>query len=339
MDSEKTWQTVHTCPQKSLGRGRPNSTMSAVTENTDILFEYAQLPRLPSAAVITTSSSERNSSNCLDRRNTIRLVSNSSKYLPEKLPCSNALQRSSSSVQRPVTRRGGSSPFFGGLPRTNSRAKRRRSAKVIEGYFFSDEIDTPSIAERDETNASLERSILSELNMDSSSMASRSNSRAYALRDVLGISYGGQTPDMVSKTRKSRIYVPGYKSPAEELRSNCRHFTTASSTVQAGKTVANKASSPTHLRDSDKQANRLPSNSEASTTIKRTTTLCVGTASLQRFNQEKHGRPNTYPAPSISLAHSLCAPAHPETVWTQSSTTRLKTLNYRQLLMLRVLTC
>ena len=46
-------------------------------------------------------------------------------------------------------------------------------------------------------------------------MASRSNSRAKAGRDVFGINYGGQTPDMVSKTRKSRLYVPGYKSPEE----------------------------------------------------------------------------------------------------------------------------
>lgn len=217
MDSEKTWQTVHTSHQKSLGRGRPNSTMSAVTENTDILSEYYQLPRLPPAAFITTSSSDRNSSgNYLDHRNTIRLVSQSSNYLLEKLPSSNTMQSSSSSVHRPVTRRGGSSPFFGGSARTNSRAARRRSAKVNEGYLFSDEMDTPSIAERDETNASLERSTLSELNMDSSSMASRSNSRAYARRDVLGRSYGGQTPDMASKTRKSRVYVPAYKSTEEE---------------------------------------------------------------------------------------------------------------------------
>lgn len=225
MDSEKTWQMVHTRPQKSLGRGRPNSTMSAVTENTDILSEYSQLPPLPPTAVITTSSSDQNrSGNYLDRRNTIRLVSQSSNYFPEKLPSSNTMQSSSSSVHRPVTQRGGSSPFFGGSARTNSRATRRRSAKVIEGYLFSDEMDTPSIAERDETNASLERSILSELNMDSSSMASRSNSRAYTGRDVLGISYGGQTPDMVSKTRKPRVYVPAYKSPEEESTQQLQAF-------------------------------------------------------------------------------------------------------------------
>lgn len=174
-DSEKTWQMVHMCPQKTLGRGRPNRTMSAVSENTDILYEYSQLPQLPQAAVTTTSSSDRKSSgNYLDRRGTIRLVSQSSNYLPEKLPSSNTMQSSSSSVHRPVTRRGGSSPFFGGSARTNSRAERQRSSKVCEGYLFADELGTPSNAERDKTKASLEGSIPSKLNMDFSSMASRS---------------------------------------------------------------------------------------------------------------------------------------------------------------------
>lgn len=154
MDSQSSWLTVQSSPRKSIGRGRPHSTTPAVTENTDVLYEYSNLPQMPAAAVTSSSSDKYSSSS--NYRNTIRIVSQSSPQGP--LLSSNTLQSSSSSMNRPVTRRGGSSPFFSGSQRTNSRAARRRSAKVIGGYLFSDE-DSPSIAERDETNASLELSI------------------------------------------------------------------------------------------------------------------------------------------------------------------------------------
>jgi len=202
MASENSWLTIPSSPKKDRVNGmgmRPYSTMSAVTESTDVLYaDYTELPPpIATAAANTTNSTARS---------TIRLVPpSSSPPVPDLL--TNPASSSTSSVARPVSRRGaGSSPFFSGSTRTNSRAASRRSARLLEAYIFADGDATP-VPGAEETNAALERSILRELRRGSGE----------AGRDVLGIRYGNGNGD-ARRSRGSQVYAQGRKGAEESTR-------------------------------------------------------------------------------------------------------------------------
>lgn len=207
METDNSWLTIPPSPKKSLGAGlRPYSTMSAVTESTDVLHA-TDLPSITHTHPMTEASTG-------NPRNTIRVVSNSSEIPTSALMSSNQFANSSSSsLARPVSRRAGSSPFFTGSSRTNSRAASRRSAKMLESYLFSD-VESPAITERDETNASLERSILAELRADRYSTSSNTQFvMTEEPRDMLGIRY---IRDLRDEGNDS--YRLGYRSPEESTR-------------------------------------------------------------------------------------------------------------------------
>lgn len=199
--SNGSWLTVPDSPKK-----RPSTSMTALTESTDIL--YPENPLRESAGA--SHSPERK---------TIRLVSQSSDMGPSFLSPTEPQNRnqygslsadpgSAAFARYPSRRAPGTSPFFSGSSLTNSRATSRRSAKLLENYMFSD-AESPALQENDETNASLERSILQELRRSVSVAVRKPLDAARGIqRDILGISYGNSGP-VIGDPRKSWVYVDG----------------------------------------------------------------------------------------------------------------------------------
>lgn len=157
---ENSWITVGTVDNKGK---RPQSTMSAVTESTDVLFA----PGSPA-------------------RQTIRMVENS------PVPQASIRDRydfSSSSQRRPVSRRAaGSTPFFGGSSslRMNSRATFKNSPN----FKLYPDINSSIIVEGT-TNENLGTSIMRQLRTPNPQEESSA-----IPRNVLGITYGDPQKSM-----------------------------------------------------------------------------------------------------------------------------------------------
>ncbi|KAI9739433.1 MAG: hypothetical protein M1818_005121 [Claussenomyces sp. TS43310] len=144
-----SWLTIQTGNTRQTFNQRPQSTMSAVTESTDVLYPgeiHGKSIKLVPKSPMTVISSK---------------FSESSKFV------------------RPVSRRAGSSPFFGGSIR--SRASSGGNSRKGFGHL---DYDAPAIPNVGDTNNRLERAILRGLR------DVPEDGQIEVPRDSLGISYG-----------------------------------------------------------------------------------------------------------------------------------------------------
>lgn len=159
-----SWLTMQT----GNTRQRPQSTMSAVTESTDVLYpgetHGKSIKLVPKSPVTITSSN----------------FSNDNRYA------------------RPISRRAGSSPFFGG----STRSRGSSTANSRKGASRTD-YQAPAVPSAEATNEGLERAILRGLR------DVPEDSQSELPRDSLGISYG----DVTEGTQQLKSFVSSYISP------------------------------------------------------------------------------------------------------------------------------
>lgn len=203
MSSEGSWFTIPPSPNPSKERNgmasRPYSTMSVLTESTDVL--YADSPEVPPPPVTPYMVNSL-------ARSTIRLVPPSSSPAVSDL-FTNPASSTTGSMAGLMSRRGaGSSPFFSGSARTNSRAASRRSARLLKAYIFADDSATTTpVSGADDTNAALSRSIMQELR----------RSVAEGGGDALGIRYGNGNGG-ARRAAGSQVYEQGFRGAEESTR-------------------------------------------------------------------------------------------------------------------------
>jgi axial budding pattern protein 2 len=154
-ENDSSWMTV----VSSKKVRRPRSSMSAVTESTDLLYPGKS------------------------NRNTIRLVPYTSPYLAP--PSSSGSENPSGQTNRNTS---GSSPFFAGSGASKSVSGTKKRSPFMESYLQSHAAELAAVPKLAETNSNLEQSILRELRSELGK--STLTEAGEESRDVLGINYG-----------------------------------------------------------------------------------------------------------------------------------------------------